>query len=425
MVNVLIVGSGGREHALGWKLGQSPKVKKTFFASGNGGTSENVSIAPNEIDKLVEFAKKNECFTVVGPEEPLSKGIVNAFESNGLSSIFGPSKEAALLETSKVWAKNFMKKYKIKTADFQTFSDVELAKDYVQKSGKQLVIKADGVAAGKGVIVCSSKQEALDALERIMIRKEFGDAGNSVVIEERLDGEEASFIAMTDGRTIIPLASSQDHKRIYDGDKGPNTGGMGAYSPTPLIDEELHEKIMRDIMQKTVEGMKNENRRFKGFLYAGVMIKNGEPFVLEFNVRMGDPECQPVMMRMESDLYEYMEYCVNDKLDELEEMRWSKRSAVCVVMASKGYPGNYEKGKIITGLDKIVTNTVHVFHAGTARNDGSIITNGGRVLGVSAVGDGIENAIKNVYNAVSKISWDGAYYRTDIGKKALMYLAKT
>jgi phosphoribosylamine--glycine ligase len=423
MSNILIVGNGGREHALGWKLSQSSHVKKIFFASGNGGTDENIPIAPNEIDKLVEFAKNNNCFTVVGPEEPLSKGIVNSFESNNLP-IFGPSKEAAELETSKVWAKNFMKKYGIKTADFQTFSDIEQAKDYVQKSDKQLVIKADGLAAGKGVIVCNAKQEAFDALELIMIKKEFGDAGNSVVVEERLDGEEASFIAMTDGKTIIPLASSQDHKRIYDGDKGPNTGGMGAYSPTPLIDEKLHDKIMRNVMQKTVDGMKNENRRFKGFLYAGLMIKDGEPYVLEFNVRMGDPECQPIMMRMESDLYQYMEFCAKNNLEELDDMRWSKRSAVCVVMASKGYPGSYEKGKVITGLDKIVTNTVAVFHAGTARRNGTIVTNGGRVLGVTAVGDGIENAIKNAYNAVSKITWDGAYYRTDIGKKALTYLAK-
>jgi len=419
----LIIGNGGREHALGWKLSQSEHVKKTFFASGNGGTSENISIVPNEISKLVEFAKKNKCFTVVGPEEPLSKGIVDSFENNGLA-IFGPSKEAAELETSKVWAKNFMKKYNIKTADFQTFGDIEHAKDYVQKSDKQLVIKASGIAAGKGVIVCNSKDEAFDALERIMVRREFGDAGNSVVIEERLDGEEASFIVMTDGKTIIPLASSQDHKRVYDGDKGPNTGGMGAYSPTPLIDKKLHDKIMRDIMQKTIAGMKNENRKFKGFLYAGLMIKDNEPYVLEFNVRMGDPECQPIMMRMESDLYQYMEFCVNSKLDELEHMKWSERSAVCVVMASKGYPGNYEKGKTITGLDKIITNTVSVFHAGTARKDGKIVTNGGRVLGVTALGDGIEKAIKNAYNAVSKITWDGAYYRTDIGKKALTYLAK-
>lgn len=423
MSSMLIVGNGGREHALGWKLSQSSHVKKIFFASGNGGTDENIPIAPNEIDKLVEFAKKNKCFTVIGPEEPLSKGIVNSFESDNLP-IFGPSKEAAELESSKVWAKNFMKKYGIHTAGFKTFSDIEQAKDYVQKSDKQLVIKADGLAAGKGVIVCSSKQEAFDALERIMTKKEFGDAGNNVIVEERLDGEEASFIAMTDGKTIIPLASSQDHKRIYDGDKGPNTGGMGAYSPTPLIDEKLHEKIMRDIMQKTIDGMKNENRKFKGFLYAGLMIKDGVPSVLEFNVRMGDPECQPIMMRMESDLYQYMEHCANNKLDELDAMRWSKRSAVCVVMASKGYPGSYEKGKTITGLDKIVTNTVAVFHAGTACNTGKIVTNGGRVLGVTAIGDGIENAIKNVYNAVSKITWDGAYYRTDIGKKALTYLTK-
>lgn len=421
MSNVLIVGSGGREHALGWKLSQSKHVSKTYFAPGNGGTSENIPISANDLDALAEFAMKNDCFTVVGPEEPLSRGIVDVFESNELK-IFGPSKEAAILETSKVWSKNFMKRYNIRTADFQTFEDVEKAKDYVQNSDKHLVIKADGLAAGKGVIVCSSKQEALNALDSIMVAKEFGDAGKNVVVEERLEGEEASFIAMTDGKTIIPLASSQDHKRIYDDDKGPNTGGMGAYSPTPLIDEELNEVIMRDIMQKTVDGMLSEGRSFKGFLYAGLMIQDGKPYVLEFNVRMGDPECQPIVMRMESDLFEYMEHCVNGNLDVLEQMKWNTRAAVCVVMASKGYPSSYEKGKVITGLDRVKTNTVHVFHAGTARKNNSIVTNGGRVLGVTALGDGIENAIKNAYNTVSMISWDGAYYRKDIGRRALKYL---
>ncbi len=421
MPNVLIVGSGGREHALGWKLSKSQQVRKTYFAPGNGGTSENVPISANDLNVLAEFAKKNDCFTVVGPEEPLSRGIVDLFESNELK-IFGPSKDVAILETSKIWAKNFMKKYNIRTADFQTFEEDEKAKDYVRKSSKQLVIKADGLAAGKGVIVCSSKQEALDALDSIMVAKEFGDAGRSVVVEERLEGEEASFIVMTDGKTIISLASSQDHKRIYDDDKGPNTGGMGAYSPTPLIDEKLNDIIMRDIMQRTVDGMRSEGRKFKGFLYAGLMIQNGKPYVLEFNVRMGDPECQPIMMRMESDLFKYMEHCVNGRLDELEQMKWSPRVAVCVVVASKGYPGSYEKGKAITGLDRIKTNTVFVFHAGTARKNSSIVTNGGRVLGVTALGDGIENAIKNVYNTVSMISWDGAYYRKDIGRRALKYL---
>jgi len=418
MPNVLILGSGGREHALGWKLGKSSHVRKTYFAPGNGGTSENISISANDFNALAEFAEKKDCFTIVGPEEPLSKGIVDVFESKGLR-IFGPTKEAANLETSKIWAKNFMKKYNIRTADFQTFEDVEKAKDYVQKSSKQLVIKADGLAAGKGVVVCNSKQEALDALDSTMVTKEHGDAGKRVVIENRLEGEEASFIAMTDGRTIVPLASSQDHKRIYDGDKGPNTGGMGAYSPTPLIDEKLNGVIMRDVMQKTVDGMRREGREFKGFLYAGLMIDEREVSVLEFNVRMGDPECQPIVMRMESDLFEYMERCVDGTLDELGSMKWSSRAAVCVVMASKGYPTSYEKGKVITGLDKIKTNTVLVFHAGTTKKNGSIVTNGGRVLGVTALGDGIENAIKNVYNSVNMISWDGVYYRKDIGTKAL------
>lgn len=421
MPSVLIVGSGGREHALGWKIVKSKHVTKTYFAPGNGGTSENITIPANDLDALAEFARKNGCLTIVGPEEPLSRGIADLFTSNGLK-VFGPSKDAAMLETSKVWAKNFMKKYNIRTADFQTFDDVEKAKDYVQKSSKLLVVKADGLAAGKGVIMCTSKKEALDALDAIMIRKEFGDAGNSVVVEERLEGEEASFIAMTDGRTILPLVSCQDHKRIYDDDKGPNTGGMGTYSPTPLIDEKLHDIIMRDVMRKSIDGMRNEGRPFKGFIYAGLMINDGKPSVLEFNVRMGDPECEPIMMRMESDLYEYAEYCINGRLDELEAIMWSSRAAVCVVMASQGYPGTYEKGKVIHGLDRVKTNTVCVFHAGTAKKDNNIITNGGRVLGVTALGDGIENAIKNAYNTVSMISWEGCYYRKDIGRKAIRYL---
>jgi phosphoribosylamine--glycine ligase len=421
MNNVLIVGSGGREHALGWRIGKNRNVK-TFFAPGNGGTSENVSIPANDLNTLAEFASKNNCITIVGPEEPLSKGIVDLFTDKGLR-IFGPSKDAAILETSKVWTKSLMKKYGIRTADFQTFDDVEKASDYVRRSNGRLVVKADGLAAGKGVMVCDSADEALEALDRIMVSKEFGDAGKHVVVEERLDGEEASFIVMTDGKTIIPMASSQDHKRIYDDDMGPNTGGMGAYSPTPLIDEELHDRIMRDVMQKTVDGMRSEGRAFKGFLYAGLMVHDDAANVLEFNVRMGDPECQPIMMRMESDLYEYIEYCIDGKLNELEPVRWSPRSAVCVVMASKGYPGSYEKGKVISGLDRIKTNTVSVFHAGTSRRNGNIITNGGRVLGVTALGDGIENAIKNAYNAVSMITWDGAYYRKDIGRKALKYKA--
>jgi len=421
MPSVLIVGSGGREHALGWKLSKSKQVSRTNFAPGNGGTSENLPISASDLNALLEFAEKNNCFTVVGPEEPLSRGIVDLLEGRGLRA-FGPSKKAAILETSKVWAKNFMKKYNIRTPDFQTFDDVGRARDYVQKSSKQLAIKADGLAAGKGVVVCSSKQEALEALDSVLVKKEFGEAGKSVVVEERLEGEEASFIAMTDGKTIIPLASSQDHKRIYDDDKGPNTGGMGAYSPTPLIDEKLNEVVMRNVMQRAVDGMRSEGREFKGFLYAGLMIQNSEPYVLEFNVRMGDPECQPIMMRMESDLFEYMKHCVDGTLDELEPMKWSPRSAVCVVMASKSYPGSYEKGKVISGLDKVKTDTVSIFHAGTARKNGSIVTNGGRVLGVTALGDGIENAIKNAYNTVSKISWDGVYYRKDIGKKALQYM---
>ncbi len=421
MPNVLIVGSGGREHALGWKLSKSPKVSRTYFAPGNGGTAENLPISAKDLDVLAEFAKKNDCFTVVGPEEPLSRGIVDLFQHNGLE-IFGPTRDAAVLEISKVWAKNFMKKHNIRTADFQVFDDAEKAKDYVLRANKKLVVKADGLAAGKGVIVCDSNQEALGAIERIMVTKEFGDAGRNIVVEERLEGEEASFIAMTDGRTVIPLASSQDHKRIYDDDKGPNTGGMGAYSPTPLIDAKLNEVIVRDVMQKTVDGMRSEGREFRGFLYAGLMIRNGQPSALEFNVRMGDPECQPIVARLESDLFDYMKACVAGSLGELEPLRWSPKTAVCVVMASKGYPDSYETGKVISGFESIRGDSVLVFHAGTARKDGRIVTSGGRVLGITALGNGIEDAIRNAYEAVGKIGWDGAYYRKDIGRKALKYL---
>ncbi len=415
--NILIVGSGGREHALGWKLSQSNLVDKVFYTPGNGGTSENIDISINEFEKLIHFAKNNNCFTIVGPEDPLSKGIVNAFMKNGLK-IFGPTKEASIIEYSKCWAKEFMKKYEIPTADFEIFDNPDDAKDYV-KDKPSVVVKADGLAAGKGVVVCKSEDEAINAIDRIMVKKEFGDAGNKIVIEDCLVGEEVSFIAITDGKTIVPLASSKDHKRIFDGDEGPNTGGMAAYSPAPIITDELHNAIMREVMVKAVAGMKREGIVFKGFLYAGLMIVDDKPYVLEFNVRMGDPECQPIAVRMKSDLFPYLDACANGNLEEMPAMEWYSKAGVCVVMASGGYPGNYEKGKVINGLeDASNMEDVFIFHAGTKNINGRIVTNGGRVLGVTALGNTIKNAIDNVYGAVSKISWDGVHYRKDIGMKA-------
>lgn len=418
--NVLIVGSGGREHALGWKLGKSPLVGKVFYAPGNGGTSENVPINVDEFEKLIEFAKNNNCFTIMGPEDPLSKGIVNKFHEKRLK-IFGPSKEAAVLEGSKCWAKEFLKKYEIPTADFRIFIDASEAKKYV-KSKLNAVVKADGLAAGKGVFVCKNSEEAMDAIDAIMVKKEFGDSGSRIVIEDLLVGEEVSFIVMTDGESIVPMASSQDHKRVFNDDKGPNTGGMGAYSPALIVTDNLHNEIMRGIMVKTVAGMKREGIDFKGFLYAGLMIVDGRPYVLEFNIRMGDPECQPIMMRMKSDLLPHLEACVEGKLGQMPPIEWDRRVAVCVVMASGGYPGSYEKGKAISGLDRVShDDNSFVFHAGTKKVDGNYVTNGGRVLGVTSLGDNIQKAIENAYASVSKISWEDVHYRKDIGKRALKY----
>jgi phosphoribosylamine--glycine ligase len=419
LVNVLVVGSGGREHSLEWKLSKSPKVEKVFVAPGNGGTKNNVPISVDKIDELAEFAQKNNCFTVVGPEAPLALGIVDKFNEKNLK-IFGPTKQAAQLESSKIWAKDFMKRNVIPTAKYEIFGDAKKAEEYVNSIGNEVVIKADGLAAGKGVIVCNSKEEAISAIETILVKKTFGDAGNRIVIEERIDGVEASFIALSDGNSVIPMATSQDHKRIYDCDKGPNTGGMGAYSPTPVIDEHLSQKIQKNIINKTLEGMKKEGISFKGFLYAGIMIKNDEPYVLEFNVRMGDPECQPIMMRMNSDLYEYLNASSEQTLSKLPPISWTSESAVCVILASKGYPEAYPKNEEITGLD-LTKDRVFVFHAGTKKEDVKILTNGGRVLGVTALGDSLENAITNAYSAVNKISWPNKYCRKDIGKKGLSY----
>ena len=415
-----MIGSGGREHALSWKLSQSDKVDKVFTAPGNGGTLNNVDISIDDLDGLAKFAKENKCFTVVGPEVPLAEGIVDKFNQMNLK-IFGPSQKAAQLESSKIWAKEFMKRNQIPTARFGIFDDPKKAEDYVKSNDYNVVVKADGLAAGKGVIVCNSKEEAMAAIDTILVKKVFGDAGNKILIEERIDGIEISFIALSDGTVAIPMASSQDHKRIYDNDKGPNTGGMGAYSPMPMVKDDLEKKIQEKIINKTIQAMINEGISFQGFLYAGIMIKDNELYVLEYNVRMGDPECQPITMRMDFDLYDYLIACTEGRLSEMPKPSWKKKSAVCVVLVSEGYPESYPKGEEITGIDSISEESF-VFNAGTKKQDGKILTNGGRVLGVTALGDTLESAISNAYAAAEKISWPHKFCRTDIGKKGLDYL---
>ena len=420
MVNVLVVGSGGREHAIGWKLSQSDNVNTVFHGPGNGGTINNVTISVDDLEALSIFASDNDCFTVVGPEAPLAAGIVDLFNEKGLN-IFGPTKKAAQLESSKIWAKEFMKRNNIPTAAFETFNDPIMAKEYVNRIEHNVVIKADGLAAGKGVIVCNNKNEAEKAIDVILTNKKFGDAGNNIIVEDRIDGVEASYIALSDGKIAIPMATSQDHKRVYDNDMGPNTGGMGAYSPTLIIDENLSKKIQKKIIDKTISSLRNEGITFKGFLYAGIMLKDGEPYVLEYNVRMGDPECQPILMRMDSDLFQYLKASANGTLEELPPISWKNKSAVCIVLASKGYPDSYPKDDEISGLDEMLDDAF-VFHAGTRTKNEKIVTSGGRVLGVTALGDTLDSAIKNAYSATEKIFWKNKYSRMDIGKKGLTYL---
>ena len=420
MVNVLVVGSGGREHAIGWKLSQNDSVDRVFHAPGNGGTLNNIQIPVDNLDELAKFASENDCFTVVGPEAPLAMGIVDFFNEKGLK-IFGPTRKAAQLEASKIWAKQFLKRNNIPTAAFEVFDDPVKAKEYVSQVGYNVVIKADGLAAGKGVIVCDSKDEAEKSIDMMLIDKKFGDAGSSIIIEERIDGIEASYIALSDGKIAIPMATSQDHKRAFDNDNGPNTGGMGAYSPTSIIDKDISQKIQEKIIDKTISALRDEGITFQGFLYAGIMLKDGEPYVLEYNVRMGDPECQPILMRMESDLFEYLMGSVSGTLDTMSPISWKDKSAVCIVLASKGYPESYPKGDEIFGLDQTFEDGF-VFHAGTKKQDVKIITNGGRVLGVTGLGDTLESAIKHAYEITEKISWENKYLRTDIGKKGLSYL---
>ena len=417
MVNVLVVGSGGREHAMGWKLAQSPKVDKIYYAPGNGGTQNNVDISSEDIEGLAKFAKENNCVTVVGPEVPLSMGIVDEFAKKGLA-IFGPTKNAAQLESSKIWAKNFMKRNGILTARFEVFEDPKKAIEFAKSVDYPLVVKADGLAAGKGVIVCSTSSETIDAINKILVEKNFGNAGSRIILEERIDGIEASIIAISDGNVAYSMATSQDHKRIYDDDKGPNTGGMGTYSPTPVIDDLTAKDIQKNVIEKTIASMKKEGIVFKGFLYAGIMLKDGKPYVLEFNARMGDPECQPIMMRMDSDLFDYIQASIDGTLSSMPLISWKKQSAVCVVLASKGYPESFPKNEEILGLD-VTTPNSQVFHSGTRQENGKVLTSGGRVLGVTATGDTLENAIKNVYARADKITWPSKYCRMDIGKKGL------
>jgi phosphoribosylamine---glycine ligase len=419
--NILIVGSGGREHALGWKILGSPQAKRLFFAPGNGGTLENVGISSSEIQKLLVFAKQNECFTLVGPEIPLANGIVDSFNREGLD-ILGPTKSAAMLESSKIFAKKFMTKFNIPTAKFSSFSDPEQAKDYVLKQSNKLVVKADGLASGKGVMVCTNSAEAIDAIDKIMVKKEFGKSGNSIIIEDKLIGNECSFIALCDGETIIPMASSQDYKRLLENDEGPNTGGMGSLSPTPLIDKELYKNIIELIMKPTVRGMNQCGIPFRGFLYAGIMIEENtkKPYVLEFNARMGDPECQPIMLRLESDLLEYLVAAVKGELNTMPSFNWKNQFAVCIVMASRGYPSSYHKGNLIKGADQDFGSNIVLFHAATMRDRmNRLKANGGRVLGVTALGGTIKDAINNAYDVVKRISWgtDHMFYRADIARK--------
>jgi phosphoribosylamine--glycine ligase len=427
-MKVLIVGNGGREHALAWKIAQSSRVDQVFVAPGNAGTAfdaENVDIPVTDIAGMIKFAKKNQIdLTVVGPEAPLCAGMVDAFEDSKLR-VFGPSRAAAQLEGSKVFCKKLLRNADVPSADFHVFDRAEIATRFIMERFPSeteevpVVVKANGLAAGKGVIVCSKRHEALDAIERIARVREFGDAGDQLIIEERLDGQEASVLAITDGRTIVTLPPAQDHKPALDGDLGPNTGGMGAYCPTPVVDQKRLAWIDEHVLVPTVHALKRGRTPFRGVLYAGLMMTHQGPQVLEYNVRFGDPECQPLLMRLKSDLVDLMEATIDRRLDQLDGLDWDSRPAVCVVMASEGYPGPYERGKPIRGLeDAAKLPDVKVFHAGTAMLDGKVVTNGGRVLGVTAMGNTIADAKRQAYAAVKCIRWEGAWCRKDISDKA-------
>ena len=420
-MKLLVIGSGGREHALAWKLAQSPKVSQVYVAPGNGGTATEdglVNVAISDIPALITFAQKEGIgLTVVGPEAPLAAGVVDAFRAAGLK-IFGPTQAAAQLESSKDFAKQFMARHGIPTAAFGTFTDAAQAHAYINEKGAPIVVKADGLAAGKGVVVATTADEAHAAVDAMLAGNSMGEAGHRVVIEECLLGEEASFIVMVDGEHVLALASSQDHKRLQDGDQGPNTGGMGAYSPAPVVTPELHARIMREGITPTVEGMAADGIRFTGFLYAGIMVgADGAPKVLEFNCRMGDPETQPIMMRLKSDLVTLVDAAVNGKLDQVEA-EWDRRTALAVVLAAEGYPDAPKKGAVIGPLPD-ADDDLHVFHAGTTLQDGRTVVSGGRVLAVTALGDSVRMAQKRAYEAVAAIRFDGMQFRRDIGWRAL------
>ncbi|WP_318445686.1 phosphoribosylamine--glycine ligase [Photobacterium leiognathi] len=423
-MKVLIIGNGGREHALGWKVAQNPQVETVFIAPGNAGTAlepklENVAIGVEDIAGLVEFAQNNQiALTIVGPEAPLVIGVVDAFRAAKLT-IFGPTEAAAQLEGSKAFTKDFLARHNIPTAEYQNFTEIEPALAYLKQKGAPIVVKADGLAAGKGVIVAMTEQEAEDAVRDMLAGNAFGEAGHRVVIEEFLDGEEASFIVMVDGKNVLPMATSQDHKRVGNGDTGPNTGGMGAYSPAPVVTQEIHDRVMKDVIYPTVEGMAAEGAPYTGFLYAGLMImSDGTPKVIEYNCRFGDPETQPIMLRMQSDLVELCLAAIDGKLDTVES-KWDPRASIGVVLAAGGYPASYNKGDVISGLPQQEVAGEKVFHAGTTNNQGDIVTNGGRVLCATAMGDSVLEAQQRAYALAKQISWDGMFHRDDIGYRAI------
>ena len=422
-MNVLIIGSGGREHALAWKVAQDARVAKVFVAPGNAGTAreakcENVAIDVLELDKLADFAAANVALTIVGPEAPLVAGVVDLFRERGLKC-YGPTAGAAQLEGSKAFTKDFLARHRIPTAGYANFTEVEPALAYLREKGAPIVVKADGLAAGKGVIVATSLAEAEAAVTEMLSGYAFGEAGARVVIEEFLEGEEASFIAMVDGTTALPMATSQDHKRVGDGDTGPNTGGMGAYSPAPVVTPEVHQRVMDEVIYPTVRGMAAEGNIYTGFLYAGLMIdSSGAPRVIEFNCRFGDPETQPIMLRLQSSLVELVEAALDGRLDQTEA-QWDPRPSLGVVLAAGGYPGDYRKGDVINGLDEATSDDGKVFHAGTGLRDGKVVTQGGRVLCATALGDTVAAAQQGAYALARKISWEGCFYRSDIGYRAI------
>jgi phosphoribosylamine--glycine ligase len=423
-MKVLVIGSGGREHALAWKAAQSPDVEKVYVAPGNAGTArepklENIAIGVGDIDALLAFAKNNDiALTIVGPEAPLVIGLVDAFNAAGLRC-FGPTRGAAQLEGSKAFTKDFLARHHIPTGGYGNFTDMDEALTYVREQGAPIVIKADGLAAGKGVIVAMTLEEAEAAVRDMLAGNAFGEAGHRVVVEEFLEGEEASFICMVDGKNILPLATSQDHKRVGEGDTGPNTGGMGAYSPAPVVTPEIHARIMAEVIEPTVQGMAAEGNPYTGFLYAGLMIdKTGTPKVIEYNCRFGDPETQPIMMRLQSDLVDLCNAALDGRLDQVTA-QWDPRAAMGVVLAAGGYPGSYDKGQVISGLDDADTADSKIFHAGTAYQDGNIVTAGGRVLCATALGNSVSEAQQKAYEQAAKINWKGAFYRNDIGYRAI------